>query len=94
MSGVIEVLAAAAEDSGSVRGPGVVGVLILLGLALAVLLLYRSLRKQLTRIDFDPEGGTDSERMGGQRPGEGPNIPDGESDAGTDAPPDDGNGLR
>jgi hypothetical protein len=94
MSSVTDVLAAAAEDSGSVRGPGVVGVLILTGLALAVLLLYRSLRKQLRRIDFDPKGRTDAERM--QRPGtgEGPVSPDGGRDSDAAGRPDDENGHR
>ncbi len=37
---------------------------MVLGLAAAVFVLYRSLRRQLKRIDFDPEGRTDAERMG------------------------------
>lgn len=42
------------------------GFLVLLFLAVAVVFLYRSLRKQLRRIDFDPEGRTDAERMRGR----------------------------
>jgi hypothetical protein len=44
-------------------GPGLTGFLVLAFLAVAVVFLYRSMRKQLRRIDFDPEGTTDAERM-------------------------------
>ena len=44
-------------------GPGLTGFLVLAFLAVAVVFLYRSMRKQLKRIDFDPEGTTDAERM-------------------------------
>ncbi len=37
----------------------------MLGLALAMVFLYRSMRKQLKRIDFNAEGGSDQERMAG-----------------------------
>jgi hypothetical protein len=47
-------------------GPGLAGLLVLAFLALAVVFLYRSMRKQLKRIDFDPEGRTDAERMRGR----------------------------
>jgi MYXO-CTERM domain-containing protein len=58
---VTDVLASTTDGSGS--GPGLTGFLVLAFLALAVVFLYRSMRKQLKRIDFDPEGRTDAERM-------------------------------
>ena len=56
-----DVLASTTDGSG--MGPGLTGFLVLLFLAVAVVFLYRSMRKQLRRIDFDPEGRTDAERM-------------------------------
>lgn len=64
MGSVTDVLASTTDGSG--MGPGLTGLLVLAFLALAVVLLYRSLRKQLKRIDFDPEGRTDAERMRGR----------------------------
>jgi hypothetical protein len=61
MGGVTDVLAAAGD--GSAIGPGLAGFLIFALLVVAVVFLYRSLRKQLKRIDFDPTGETDAERM-------------------------------
>jgi hypothetical protein len=58
---VTDVLAYTTDGSG--MGPGLTGFLVLLFLAVAVVFLYRSMRKQLRRIDFDPEGRTDAERM-------------------------------
>src|SRR5918994_6963815 len=49
------------DDSGI--GPGLLGFLVLLALCVALFVLYRSLRRQLKRIDFDPQGRTDAERM-------------------------------
>jgi hypothetical protein len=49
------------DDSGI--GPGLLGFLVLLALCGALFVLYRSLRRQLKRIDFDPQGRTDAERM-------------------------------
>lgn len=56
-----DVLANTTDGSG--MGPGLTGFLVLAFLAVAVVFLYRSMRKQLRRIDFDPEGRTDAERM-------------------------------
>ncbi|HEX6324988.1 MAG TPA: hypothetical protein VFZ72_00320 [Jiangellaceae bacterium] len=56
-----DVLASTTDGSG--MGPGLTGFLVLAFLAVAVIFLYRSMRKQLRRIDFDPEGRTDAERM-------------------------------
>ncbi|HSJ61998.1 MAG TPA: hypothetical protein VK895_12255 [Jiangellaceae bacterium] len=56
-----DVLASTTDGSG--MGPGLTGFLVLAFLAVAVVFLYRSMRKQLRRIDFDPEGTTDAERM-------------------------------
>lgn len=61
MDSVTDVLASTTD--GSSIGPGLTGFLVLAFLAVAVVFLYRSLRKQLRRIDFDPEGRTDAERM-------------------------------
>jgi hypothetical protein len=60
-------------DGGISFGMGMLGVLLTVGLIASVVLLYRSMRTQLKRIDFDPEGTTDAERMrgrGADRPGE------------------------
>ena len=54
-----------AEDSGI--GPGLYGFLVIVFLILALVLLYRSMRKQIRRVDFDPEGATDAERMRGHQ---------------------------
>ncbi|WP_053203467.1 hypothetical protein [Jiangella muralis] len=54
-----------AEDSGV--GPGLYGLLVLIFLVAALFLLYRSLRKQIRRVDFDPEGVDDVERMRGHQ---------------------------
>lgn len=58
-------------------GPGLAGFLVFALLILAVVFLYRSMRKQLKRIDFDPEGQTDAERMRGRDSSS--NGPDGKS---------------
>ena len=59
-----DVLASTTDNTGI--GPGLAGFLVLAFLALTVVFLYRSMRKQLKRIDFDPEGRTDAERMRGR----------------------------
>jgi hypothetical protein len=46
-------------------GNGLLGLIVTLGLALAVVVLYRSMRNQMKKIDFDPDGATDAERMRG-----------------------------
>jgi hypothetical protein len=66
MGVVTDVLAA--TNDGSAIGPGLAGFLIFALLVVAVLFLYRSLRKQLNRIDFDPTGETDAERMRRREP--------------------------
>lgn len=40
----------------SVVGPGLVGFVLFIGLAFAVFLLWRSMNKQLNRIDFEEDG--------------------------------------
>lgn len=59
------MIAAAVESSsdGSDAGPGLLGFLVVAFLLLALFLLYRSMRKQLRRVDFDADGVTDEERM-------------------------------
>lgn len=75
MGDVIDVLASTTDGSGGI-GPGVAGFLVFVFLILAVVFLYRSMRKQLKRIDFDAEGQTDAERMRGrQTPPDGPDTP-------------------
>ncbi|HEX2363178.1 MAG TPA: hypothetical protein VHI11_13985 [Jiangellaceae bacterium] len=53
------VAAGGAEDSSV--SPAL--FLIVLALGLALVFLYRSMRRQLRRIDFDAEGSSDAERM-------------------------------
>ena len=52
-----------AASNNSNNGIGLVGFLVIAGLALALVFLYRSLRRQLGRIDFDASGRSDAERM-------------------------------
>jgi hypothetical protein len=59
------VFIAASGDSNA--GIGFLGFAVIAALALALFFLYRSLRRQLGRIDFDAEGTSDAERM--RRPG-------------------------
>ena len=69
---MIAVIRAADEESSA--GPGSLGFWVVVALALALFVLYRSMRKQIRRVDFDAEGTTDEERMHGhaddaERPG-------------------------
>lgn len=69
---MIAVILAADEESSA--GPGSLGFWVVIALALALFVLYRSMRKQIRRVDFDAEGTTDEERMHGhaddaERPG-------------------------
>jgi hypothetical protein len=52
-----------AASANSDAGPGLLGFLVVVALGLALIVLYRSLRRQLGRIDFDAQGTTDAERM-------------------------------
>ncbi len=54
---------ASTDADGSGIGPGLLGFLVFAGLCAALIVLYRSLRRQLRRIDFDAEGQSDAERM-------------------------------
>ena len=49
------LLAAPAPDPDQVR-PGVLGLLVVLGLVVATVFLLRSFTKQLRKIDFDEDG--------------------------------------
>ncbi len=49
------LLAAPAPDPDQVR-PGVLGLLVVLGLVVATVFLLRSFTKQLRKIDFDESG--------------------------------------
>ncbi len=42
----------------SVVGPGLIGFILFIFMCVAVFLLWRSMTKQLTKIDFDEPGGT------------------------------------
>jgi hypothetical protein len=53
-----------ADDRGLGGGNGgLLALLLTVGLAVGVIFLYRSLRTQLKRINFNAEGTTDAERM-------------------------------
>lgn len=52
----------AEEAEGSEIGPGLLGFAIMIFLLAALFLLYRSMRKQIRRVDFDAEGETDEQR--------------------------------
>ncbi len=52
-------------------GGGLLGLIVTAGLVVAVILLYRSMRTQLKKIDFDAQGTTDAERMRGTGTSEG-----------------------
>jgi hypothetical protein len=53
----------AAANADSNVGIGFLGFAVIAALALAVVFLYRSMRRQLGRIDFDANGTSDAERM-------------------------------
>ncbi|TDE09110.1 hypothetical protein [Jiangella asiatica] len=59
--------AAEAESENAEIGPGLLGFLVVIFLLVALLVLYRSMRKQIRKVDFDDEGLTDAERMRGHR---------------------------
>ena len=44
-------------------GPGLLGFLVIVFLGAALVLLYRSMRKQMRKVDYNDEGITDEERM-------------------------------
>lgn len=46
---------------------GSAGFWIVIALLLVLIVLYRSMRKQIRRINFDESGTTDEERMRGRR---------------------------
>jgi hypothetical protein len=61
----VALTAAESEADNSEIGPGLYGFLVVVFLVLALVMLYRSMRKQIRKVDFDPEGTTDTERMHG-----------------------------
>jgi hypothetical protein len=80
VNGVLTLTIRVAEttDDGDIGfGLGLLGVLLTAGLVATVIFLYRSMRTQLKRIDFDPQGLTDEERMRG---GQESRRPDGDTD--------------
>jgi hypothetical protein len=63
-------VAAAESDEPAGRsaiGPGSLGFWIVIGLIVVLFLLYRSMRKQMRRVDFDPTATTDAERIASHR---------------------------
>jgi hypothetical protein len=70
-SRLAEVVAAGTDAADAGAGPGLLGFLIVAGLGLALVVLYRSLRRQLGRIDFNAEATTDAERMRQDSPPDG-----------------------
>lgn len=61
----------AAEQDGSSIGPGSLGFWVVILMLAALVLLYRSMRRQIRKVDFDAEGTTDEERMRGRHDGQG-----------------------
>lgn len=57
----VALTAAETEDSGP--GPGLYGFLVIVFLIVALFVLYRSMRKQIRKVDFDPDGADDAARM-------------------------------
>jgi hypothetical protein len=60
---VAQAVLVATSATEAAPNAGLLGFLVIVGLGLALLVLYLSLRKQLGRIDFNPEGTSDAERM-------------------------------
>lgn len=53
-----------AEGSTNVdAGPGLLGFLVVAFLGGSLVLLYRSMRKQMGKVDYNDQGVTDEERM-------------------------------
>ncbi|TDC49912.1 hypothetical protein E1212_16660 [Jiangella ureilytica] len=63
----VALTAAETEPDNSEIGPGLYGFLVVVFLILALVMLYRSMRKQIRKVDFDPEGTSDAERMHGHQ---------------------------
>ena len=70
--GQAALVTANADSNG---GIGLLGFLVIAGLAVALFFLYRSLRRQLGRIDFNAEGTSDAERMRGHGASDGDTRP-------------------
>lgn len=69
------IVAMSGRDSSDWVGPGLIGLAVILGLLVAVFFLWRSMNKQLKRVDFDqPDGG--DQPNGGDEP-RGTDRPDG-----------------
>ncbi|MET0641843.1 MAG: hypothetical protein ABWZ36_05035, partial [Jiangellaceae bacterium] len=62
-SGPVVFAGAPDVPADSAIGPGLLGFLVVVALGLALVFLYRSLRKQLRRIDFDADATSDVDRM-------------------------------
>ena len=62
-SGPVVFAGAPDVPADSAIGPGLLGFLVVVALGVALVVLYRSLRKQLRRIDFDADATSDVDRM-------------------------------
>ena len=51
------------QPDASQIGPGSLGFWIVIGLMLVLILLYRSMRKQIRRVNFDTGAATDEDRV-------------------------------
>lgn len=70
MTELYAVAATAAESDVPGRpdiGPGSLGFWIVIALIVVLFFLYRSMRKQIRRVDFDPDAATDAERIASHR---------------------------
>lgn len=68
----VSLTAAETEVEPGSAGPGSLGFWIVVGLIIVLVFLYLSLRKQLRRVDFDPDATSDEERVASHHePGEG-----------------------
>ncbi|MGH8828121.1 MAG: hypothetical protein ACRDVZ_11125 [Jiangellaceae bacterium] len=65
--GTFSVVLAAQDADQSAIGPGSLGFWVLIGLLVTLFVLYRSMRKQVKRVDFDDTATTDEGRMRGHR---------------------------
>lgn len=70
-------------------GNGLLGLIVTAGLVVAIIVLYRSMRTQMKKIDFDAEGATDAERMrdAGKSKGDGDGPADSEVNGYHERPP-------
>lgn len=82
----VSLTAGGADVESEPGGLGSIGFYVVIGLIIVLVLLYLSLRKQLRRVDFDPNATNDQERIASHHePGR---RSDDQPDPGPDAKPD------